>query len=345
MSAERLLLRAALLEGDAALDAWELAKGRPGLIDAAPYRVLPQLYRNLSALGVKDEETERLKGVYRHCWTSNQRLLSGAGEGIRALHAEGIATLVLSAPLRQDEGVALPLLRLDLLVHAPDVRRAVATLDQAGWEVLHPDQIDRLIMSGDPVAVDWPGTLAYVQTGPFWEPAPEEPVWQAARPIQVTGVDTLTLDPAHQLMRACTAGLAVPPEPERWIPDAVAVLRASRAEIDWDRLSADAEGWHMSARLADALGTLRSEFRQDVPRAVLDRLDASRRSLHERAAQAARRRMPRGTHHVLQWHRHRGLRDARPGATVAFPRYWRASLGADSWSAVAGRYARRLRSR
>ena len=345
MSTEKLLVRAALVEGDGALEAWELVKDRPGLIDDAPYRLLPQLYRNLSALGVEDPEMDRLKGVYRHSWTSNQRLLSGAGEGLRALHAEGIATLVLSAPLHQDGGVPLPLQRLDLLVHAGDARRAVATLDQAGWEVLEPEQVERRLMSGDPVEVDWPGTLAHVRTGPFWEPVPEEAVWEAARPIQVTGVDTLALDPAHQLMRACTAGLAVPPDAERWLPDAVAALRAPDVEIDWDRLTADAERWHMSARLADALGTLRYKFGQDVPHDVLARLRATRRPLHERAAHMAGRRMPRGAHHVLQWHRYQSLRAVSPDATVSFPSYWRASIGADTWGAATGRYARRLRPR
>jgi hypothetical protein len=174
---------------------------------------------------------------------------------------------------------------------------------------------------------------------------PEEPVWRAARPIQLTGVDTLALGPEHELMRACTGGLAGPPEPAVWIPAAVGVLRAHGGELDWDQLAADAERWHMSARLADALGTLRSEFEQDVPQSVVDRLRRSRRPLHERAAHIAGRRMPRGAHHVLQWHRHRSLRAVRPEAAVGFPRYWRASLGADSWSAVAGRYARRLKPR
>src|SRR5947207_6928619 len=111
---EQLLLRAALLDGDAALDAWESARALPRHIDDAPYRVLPQLYRNLSALGVEDPEMVRLKGVYRHCWTSNQTRLAAAQRALDALRGARLEAL----PLVGTQEVAVPVERLGVLVRA-----------------------------------------------------------------------------------------------------------------------------------------------------------------------------------------------------------------------------------
>jgi hypothetical protein len=85
------LVRAALLDGKPALAAWARARQDPDCIDDAPYWILPQLYRNLSALGVDDPAMARLKGVYRHAWAGNQLELDRA----RALVENAGATPIL----------------------------------------------------------------------------------------------------------------------------------------------------------------------------------------------------------------------------------------------------------
>ena len=99
----------------------------------------------------------------------------------------------------------------------------------------------------------------------------------------------------------------------------------------------------MSARLAARLDVVR-DFDAPVPAEALERLRRARRPLHERAADTVSRNQVRGGYHVLHWHRYRRLRAVQPAAAGSFRGYWRDSVGADSWGAVARRYAGRLKS-
>ena len=53
---QRLLLRVALGQGNAALDAWRAWQGQvdPAALDPGSLRLLPRLYRNLTGLGIAD---------------------------------------------------------------------------------------------------------------------------------------------------------------------------------------------------------------------------------------------------------------------------------------------------
>jgi hypothetical protein len=75
---ELLLLKAALLDGNAALDAWhEFGAANAGIdhLEGDAYRLLPQLFRSLQSLGLEEPALGRLKGIYRHAWYANQLLL------------------------------------------------------------------------------------------------------------------------------------------------------------------------------------------------------------------------------------------------------------------------------
>jgi hypothetical protein len=260
-----------------------------------------------------------------------------------ALRSAEVETLVLGG--MPGGGLPLPMERLDVMVPAERVADALGVLRGAGWRPAHPTWLGWYLQVGTGVVLELPpaDTMA-LHTSPFWEPVAPEPIWERARSSELRGAQTLVPDPAHELMRACTGGLAVSPSPARWIPDAVSVIRTAGQEIDWDLLVDHAERWGMTARIEASLVILRTDFGEPVPPRALERLGEARRSLHERAAHRVGRRGPaRGSHHVLQWHRHRSLRAIRPEAAGGFPEYWRASLGVDSWGAVAGRYARRLR--
>ena len=335
------LLRAALLSGDPARAAWERAKREQGHIDRAPYRLLPQLYRNLLDLGVDDSDMPRLKGIYRHAWFANQQLLGEAQTLIGDLY--DIDTLVLGGAALSScyygDPSCRPIETFDVLVHAADAERAVAVLTRPGLRSSNRRPLAQLMRVSNSIAFDAarPRPIA-LHWSPFWAPVPEQEVWQAAGPFE----RTLRLDPAHELMRACVGGGPVSPARFRWVQDAVAVVRGGG--VDWERLVEQAERWCMSARLARRLDVVRTDFGAPVPPEALERLRRARRPLHERAADSVSRSRVRGGYHVLHWHRYRRLRAVRPEDAGSFRSYWRESLGADDWGAVARRYVERVRA-
>ena len=93
---QRLLLQAALLPGDQAEEAWKvwLAQQEIDAIDTESFMILPQLYLNLTRNGIRDQYTERLKGVYRQTWARNQLALRRLASAIEVLDGEGIRSVV-----------------------------------------------------------------------------------------------------------------------------------------------------------------------------------------------------------------------------------------------------------
>jgi len=91
--AQELLLRAALLQGEPALEAWNEWRRSVNLdvIDYGSHRMVPQLYRNLQRLGVKDPLMDRLKGVYRYYLYKNEILLHRIGTLLAAFEDAGEA--------------------------------------------------------------------------------------------------------------------------------------------------------------------------------------------------------------------------------------------------------------
>ena len=79
-AAQRLLLEAALGDGEAAVAAareWSLLVDLDR-IDFGSFRLLPLLVRNLERLDIELPSSDRLRGIYRRCWYRNQVLLRGA---------------------------------------------------------------------------------------------------------------------------------------------------------------------------------------------------------------------------------------------------------------------------
>ena len=136
---QELLLRAALLEGDEAMQAW--LDWRSGvefdLLGRPSRRLLPLLYRNLRSLGVQDPLMSKLKRAYQSTWYRNQIRFRDMGKVLSSFHEVGIQTMVL-------KGVALALLHYedpglrpmgdgDVLVLTEQAPEAVELLASLGW--------------------------------------------------------------------------------------------------------------------------------------------------------------------------------------------------------------------
>jgi putative nucleotidyltransferase-like protein len=333
---QELILKAALDPPEQGRLAWESWRASVDFdqIDHGSMRLLPLVYRNLGAESFDPEVARRMKGIYRRSWTHNQMLFRRAAGAIARLNGAGIETMVLKGAslslLAYGSAGVRPMDDVDVLV--PIERRvdAVEVMRAAGWRSEKADA-EAWARVHHSMGIHGPeGGNMDLHWFSLWQPARDEPLWQGAVPLELSGTQTLAPCPADQLLLVCVHGTPWSPLPPfRWIADAAAVIRSSGDNLDWDRLLAEAERRQLTVASAAALGYLREEFGLAVPAIVLDRLRAAPASRHERAAFRAACQ-PDGPLRTLRmaWDRYRRLRDLdtgapRPAGFVSFARrFW-----------------------
>ena len=314
---QKLLLRAALSEGDPATawGEWRRSGGQIDDLDRDAQRVLPQLYRNLVDAGCDDPDRERLKGIYRHEWSSNQILFNAAGPALRALHDAGIEAMVLKggavAGLYPDGLGTRPMRDIDILLRREAVDAGLRILASHGVATEDARRLARARRARH----------AYSLTGPtgfdldlHWEAlakvGSDVALWRSARPGLLGGAPVLVPAPADQLLQACVHGTGFTPAPMRWIIDAMLILRASADDLDWEYLLAAAHDHGASRNLARALSVLVEDFDAAIPADVFTRLALTPAStierLESRVSSSSRR--PPGASHVVELDRYLGLR-------------------------------------
>jgi hypothetical protein len=279
---QALLLRAALLQGPAAVAAWEAWIGRIDIerLDAGSHRLLPLLYRNLKRHKISHAELPRIKGVYMHTWATNQTALRELGQLVGKLEAADIPTLVLKGAALatryyRDAGVR-PMSDFDILVPDDQVDHALALLATDGWtpqgrtfaqlalpyrRSLHArgfDYPDRAL-SFD---LHWRTTVTHLGE------ADDLPFWAAAAPMLLGKTQTRTLCPADQLLHLCIHSSIYDGETQmRWLPDALVVLRQT-PEMDWARLVAQTKRLDAALVVAPRLRYLHEQWADIIPGAV-----------------------------------------------------------------------------
>ena len=136
---QELLLQAALLSGNTAINAWEEWKSKVDidLIDYASMQIFPILYQNLKILDVDDPQINIYKGLFRSSWYENQRLLKTAVDLITEFQNIGIEALFLKGTALILEYIKTPGLRqmgdVDILVRSKQVWQAVDYFEKTGW--------------------------------------------------------------------------------------------------------------------------------------------------------------------------------------------------------------------
>lgn len=291
---QELLLRAALLEGELALEAWNEWKRTVNIevMDYGSHRMIPQLYRNLQRHGVKDPLMERLKGVYRYYLYKNEILMHRIGPLLAAFEDAGIKTMVLKGaaliPLYYKESGLRPMLDVDVLVHTRQAGQAMELLARLGWKSIYYERPQVCIPILHSTAFEDDGKRhADLHWHLLWEcfnANDDDDYWENAIPIQIGGVETLALNPTDQLLHTCWHGVRwneVPPI--RWIADAMAILDSSAAEIEWPRLLKKAQKHRIVMLVKDALEYLKKTFDAPIPDTLLQSLAAVRISKIERA--------------------------------------------------------------
>jgi len=140
----RLLLRAALLEGDAAAAAaWAEWRSQVDIeaIDEPSQRLLPLLARRLARLAPHDQIRMIVRGHYRHAWVRNHVLWRDARPVIVTVHAAGIPVLLLKGasllPAYGSDWGARPMYDIDFAVPVERVDEALEHLTALGWKAEH----------------------------------------------------------------------------------------------------------------------------------------------------------------------------------------------------------------
>ena len=284
-----LLMQAALLQGDLALEAW--SKWRQTIEDPKAFlasdrigvkRHLPLLYSNLMTHRVdlgRDLEPyfraararEELRSVrYR-------RFLS---EALSALRQSGIEFVVGKGVTVGETIHADPVLRhchdIDLLVRSPNMPAAANALHRAGFlpakSCLHSEpRFDH--ESGLPVELH-----DRLYRTPFYDGVLNE-VWNRARTAVVLGLTVRLISDVDLLVQAPVHASVVPQRYNlSWIIDVVRLLRQRESEtatIDWALVTRIAGDAYAQLPLYVTYQYLATTFSAPIPQHVIDELRRS----------------------------------------------------------------------
>ncbi len=281
------LLRAALLHGRSALEAWEEWRARTDIdhLDAGSYRLLPLLYRNLHRQGARDPTLEGFRNHYHRVWRENQLLFHRTAKLLRVLRENGIDVIALkgaalSVLYYRDCGVRV-MDDVDLLVPEKALAKTIRLMKTAGFvppEGWPPGHVHMFCdAGGQRIDLHW-RVFPY---GPH--KVPDDPFWDGAVPIEIHGASVYALNPSDQLLLVCVHGVEWNLVPTiRWVADAMTILAVAKSVVDWTRVCAQARVRRLTLPLQDTLGYLLDVFAAPIPESVLRNLRQQHTSIGER---------------------------------------------------------------
>jgi len=214
-----LLLRAALLPGTGALEAWrEWQRGAPvEALEPDSQWLLPLLYCNLRQAGVAGALLCRYANVYRHNWYKNQLLLRATGRVLSgteppALLLGGAALAVGYYPWLG----ARPIERVSIFFTDPS--SMTGRLAQTGWLATLDEPPGRMVF------VDSLGRRIELVSS-LLSPAHQAALLERGRPLRVGGATLRVLSALDQLVLVLVAHAAWDPRSRLfWIADAAQIL-------------------------------------------------------------------------------------------------------------------------
>jgi Uncharacterised nucleotidyltransferase len=291
---QELLLHASLRSDERGSAAWFAVRPRID-VDHLPgelHRLMPLLSKTLTVRGVDDPDLARLKGVYQFSWYRNTMLFTDAAELLHLLGTAEIQTMLLRGAAiaigyRGDVGIRA-MNDMDVLVPPGDLDRARNLAREAGWHPLLTGQpLERLIAAapvrnadGRVVRIHWQPSANLSLPDTRWDE-----LWQRAVPVRVCDTATYMPSAADHLVHACVDGArANSGSSLRWIADAMAILSAPTAQLNWDVVVAEAGRLRVSLLLSDALRYLQQTLDAIVPPLALSALKSTPTSFRDRMA-------------------------------------------------------------
>lgn len=235
---QELLLRASLLKGRDAIEAWIEWKSGVDIehLDPGSHRMLPLLYRNLQTHGIEDPSMGIYKGVYRQTWYKNQMLFHAIASLLRSFHDADIQTLILKGAALtvltyKDYGLR-PMNDFDVLIRMEDVLPAIGLLQRLGWAAMDFEPTEEYISvsyshgfkngKGQEFDLHW-HVLSQSR-----EINADDDFREGTITAIIHDVATHALNPTDQLLHICVHGARwnyTPPF--RWVADAMSILNSA----------------------------------------------------------------------------------------------------------------------
>jgi len=259
-SLDQVLFECATFDAERALELWNevvVTVRFPELSDSER-RLLPAVWKNLSSLGVPVPGEKQLRGLYRYTWMQNLKQQNVCKQVIRLFEAAGIPTIalkgiVLSADVYEDLGTR-PAHDFDLLVPFEQAVEAVAVLEADGWLLLEPDDFVSPALRLGQAA---PFVKNGVEFDMHWfalrearNPGDDDAFWAEARMFSLGDVETLVLNPTHQLVHLLANGTREPENCYRFLLDLKLFLKKYRDEVDFAKVRSLLAERHLLHRLS-----------------------------------------------------------------------------------------------
>ena len=294
---QELLLKAALLKGADAINAWNEWKGitdLEGHLDPGSFRLLPLLYMNLHQYKVKDPFMIRLKGIYRMAWYENQSLFNYISKILSYLQDAGIQVMLLKGTaltlLNYKNYGVRPMKDIDVLVPTSQVSSTIDLLKKADWRTKSQLTKDDLRYRHSFSFFDNSGMVLDLHWHVLYDSCKSDSdmeFWDGAVPVRFCDVSLCSSNPTDTLLHVIVHGISehemLNPEPSiRWIADAMSILNTTNAEIDWVRLVNQAKKHRVCLRLKEGLNYLHDRFQAPIPGSILNDINNSPISLTER---------------------------------------------------------------
>jgi hypothetical protein len=349
-----LMLKAALLDEPQARAAWQNLRSNIDIqnLEAWGDDLLSLIFHNLSRHHIDDAEMDRLKGVYRHRWVDTQLALSQAADLVTALESAGIQTMLLEgATLTEcyykDRGIRHT--GIDILVPVSERDHALTALRALGWKTNQPRiphvqtaaAIQLQHESGRSAMLHW-HVLA-----DSYNPSADDDFWAARIPFSINNVQTLMLNPAHELLRICVHSARYNPAYTiRWVADIYQIIMTA-PNVEWERLIEGAKKRRFTLAVNEALQTMSNIFPVPILDDVLRHLDAVPISNAERIDQRRHQtdEVVRGLRFYLQEYDRLCLHSTVPNENLALLDYLTQRLGFSNRPQLAQFFIRKLAAR
>jgi hypothetical protein len=285
---QELLLKACLGEADIALPSWEKWKAEADIdhLDNDSFNLIPLLYSNLSKWSVNDPLMPTFKGIYRRSWYLNKILFNQTAELISELSRNNIETVLLkgaawSHQYYHDTG-ARHMEDVDLLVPYEKINEALSLLKSLGYNIsgnyyfksppegyfVYNKELGFLNQKKHRLDLHW-----FAMSGSLYKEVDND-LWSRSVRYDFYGSNTrvlCTLDAIlHSFLHAAFISYA---PPIRWVADSCTIMRSLSGDEDWDVFVTEVHRRHAGYPVSEMLLYLKDRFSEDVPDALISRID------------------------------------------------------------------------